>query len=162
MVLGRRVRPQTNRRNKERSALEKLSRVSQNQRTNDALASTPLYVTTDFSKSRGMSGLPQTMVSSSGPVNNDSKGTGTTRAIPSRTADTYNIQRKITKNICMTTSRKGLFRDNTNENKRVENPNWHFPEQQQKVAKAGLEPENARSQVRRPNYSATLPNKLHV
>lgn len=41
----------------------------------------------------------------------------------------------------MTTSRKGLFRDNTNENKRVENPNWHFPEQQQKVAKAGLEPE---------------------
>lgn len=89
MVLGSRVRPQTNRRNNERSALEKLSRVSQNQRTNGAVASTPLYVTTDFNKSSGMSGLPHTIVSSSGPVNNDSKGTGITRAMPSRTADTF-------------------------------------------------------------------------
>lgn len=95
IVRGRRVRPQTNRRNRDRSALEKLSSVSQNQRTNGALASTPLYVTTDFNRSRGMSGLPHTIVSSSGPVNNDSKGTGTTRAMPSRTADTWRARGNV-------------------------------------------------------------------
>jgi hypothetical protein len=88
MVLGNRVLPQTNLKNKDLSALEKASSVSQNQRTNGALASIPLYVATDLRRSNGISGLPQTMVSSSGPVKRDSRGTGTTRAMPSRTAAT--------------------------------------------------------------------------
>ena len=52
-------------------------------RTIDTL---PLYVATDLSKCNGISGLPQTMVSSSNPVNNESRGTGITLAMPSRTA----------------------------------------------------------------------------
>lgn len=95
MVLGSLVLPHTNLKNKDLSALEKASKVSQNQRTNGAVASIPLYVATDFSRSNGISGLPQTIVSSSGPVNRDNRGTGTTLAMPSRTAATYkNVKRQ--------------------------------------------------------------------
>lgn len=49
----------------------------------------PLYVATDFNKLSGMSGLPQTIVSSSAPLNSANRGTGTTFDKPSRTAATW-------------------------------------------------------------------------
>lgn len=60
MVRGSRVRPQTKRRKRERSALLNSSITLQNHWTSGAPTSTPLYVATDLSKLRGMSGLPHT------------------------------------------------------------------------------------------------------
>lgn len=60
MVRGRRVRPQTNLRKRDLSVLEKDSITSQNHWMSGAVGSTPLYVATDFSRWRGMSGLPHT------------------------------------------------------------------------------------------------------
>ena len=60
MVRGRRVRPHTKRRNRDRSAVVNSSITSQNHWTSGAVASMPLYVATDFSSVRGMSGLPHT------------------------------------------------------------------------------------------------------
>ena len=85
--LGKRVRPHTNLKKRDRSEFPNSSITSQNQMTSGELASTPLYVATDFNRCKGMSGLPHTMVSNSNPVKSDKSGTGTTRDMPSRTAE---------------------------------------------------------------------------
>ena len=60
MVRGRRVRPHTKRRKRERSAVLNSSMTSQNHCTRGEVASIPLYVATDFRRVKGMSGLPHT------------------------------------------------------------------------------------------------------
>ena len=42
-----------------------------------------------------MSGLPHTMVSNSNPVKSDKSGTGTTRDMPSRTAEAAGSTREV-------------------------------------------------------------------
>ena len=60
IVLGNLVLPQTNLRKRDLSAFENSSITSQNHCTRGAPISIPLYVATDFSRFRGISGLPQT------------------------------------------------------------------------------------------------------
>ncbi|KYM92997.1 hypothetical protein ALC53_00536 [Atta colombica] len=80
IVRGRRVLPQTKRRKSDRSgtSMQYIYNIEH----------IPLYVATDFNKLSGMSGLPQTIVSSSAPLNSANRGTGTTFDKPSRTAAT--------------------------------------------------------------------------
>ena len=77
-VLGSRVRPHTNLKNKERSWLVNSSNTCQNHLTSGESGSTPRYVVIERNVSTDISGFPHTVFSNSAPVNNDSKGTGTT------------------------------------------------------------------------------------